>query len=402
MPKISHNNRVFIILLAMLGALPPFAIDTYLPAIPQIAKYFNVSPNEITITISTYFIGFSIGMLVWGLISDRFGRKKPLFIGITLYIIATLGCSATQSLDTFKVMRLLQGFSDSSGAIISMAIARDCFSGIKLKQTLSSIIMIMMSAPIIAPIIGSTIIYYTQDWKLLFHFLTIYGCILLLFLFCLDETLKHKNRSKKLISGINYYISHIKNYRFIILSLISGLSFAAIFSFIGSSGIIFISAFSTGYLSYCVLFGTNILGIIFANFLTKNKFLNVKTEKIVLFAMSLCFIGITFSLFVNEYVHNVILFTIGLTTITFSLALMMVNIQSQALNSVSEGFGAANSIASSIRFMFAGIANFLMSFYDSKNVVLHLSFQQLAIALIITLLLTIVFKANFSNHIKSA
>jgi MFS transporter, DHA1 family, multidrug resistance protein len=397
MSKITKDSPFFIIFLAMLGALPPFAIDTYLPAVPQIAHYFHVSTNTITLTITTYFIGFSFGMLIWGLISDRFGRKNTLLLGILCYIISTLACTITHSFLTFKVMRFFQGFSDSSGAIISISIARDCFNGVKLKRILSSIIMIMMTAPIVAPVIGSSLIYLTSEWKNIFHFLTLYGLILLIAITLLEETLTIKNRSQNILSGLKLYFLHLTNYRLIIYSIISGLCFSAIFSFIGSSSLIFIISLSLSYTSYCTLFAINILGIILANFVLKNKLLNTSLEKITIIGMSSCFIGIFVCILSYNYINNAYLFALGLPIITFGFALTSTTIQSQSLNSVSYGFGAASAISSSIKFILAGISNYYMSFFAYNKVVNHLSIQQLVIAIIVIISIFLMRKRLYKN-----
>lgn len=382
MKKITYNNKYFILILAMFSALPPFAIDTYLPAAPQIAGFFNVKISEIIVTVTTYFVGFALGMFLWGLLSDRFGRKKILIIGMILYVLSTIICSITDSFFTFKIMRAVQGLSDASGAIVAMSMARDCFSGKKLKAVISSMIIVMMAAPIVAPIIGSVLIVLTSEWQSIFHFLTIYGLILLGLSFFLEETLSKNKMSKNLKHSLSFYTMHLRNYKFLIMSISSGLCFAAIFSFIGSSSVIFLGAFSTGYVVYCILFSVNILGIIFANILIKSILLNAENRIVMVLGFTSCFVGILICILSYHLYPVSYVFAIGIMMVTFGFALSSTILQADALNNVSVGFGAANSIGSVIKFTLAGISNLYMSFYSEHNIVAHLSYQQVFIAVL--------------------
>ena len=252
---IRKGSLTLVFIVTIFAALPPFAIDTYMPAFNEIGAYFSVSNYELTKSISTYFLGFAIGMLFWGAITDRFGRRKPLIIGMAIYLASSILCSLSTSYDMLLAMRFIQGLGDSSGAIISMAILRDCYKGVRLMRMISIISMTFMIAPIIAPIIGSIIIYQTNNWKDIFHFLTIYGIILLPLSFFIPETLNPKKRILSVFDNFTIYIKHFKNIPFMICTIITGLSFAALFSFISSSSILILDYLKLGYLQYCLLFG---------------------------------------------------------------------------------------------------------------------------------------------------
>ena len=132
MMQIRKGSKYLVLFVVLFTALPPFAIDAYIPAFGNIAKDLNVDPSQMTITISAYLFGFAAGILVWGAISDRFGRKKILIIGMIIYIISTIICSQTKSFDTLVYMRFLQGVGDSPAAVASGAILKDCYRGQKL------------------------------------------------------------------------------------------------------------------------------------------------------------------------------------------------------------------------------------------------------------------------------
>ena len=130
--KIRKGSKYLVFFVVLFVALPPFAIDTYIPAFGNIANSFNVPVSSIAITISTYLVGFGLGMFFWGALSDRYGRKKILIIGMLVYIASTILCSQTDSFNTLIFMRFIQGIGDSPAAVAAMAILKDCYRGQKL------------------------------------------------------------------------------------------------------------------------------------------------------------------------------------------------------------------------------------------------------------------------------
>ena len=120
--QIRKGSKYLVFFVVIFVALPPFAIDAYIPAFGNIGSFFNVDVNKLAITISTYFIGFGVGMFFWGALSDSFGRKKILIIGMLIYIVSTILCSFTHSFDTLILMRFLQGLGDSPASVAAMAI----------------------------------------------------------------------------------------------------------------------------------------------------------------------------------------------------------------------------------------------------------------------------------------
>jgi Bcr/CflA subfamily drug resistance transporter len=382
MRTINHEDSYFIVILAMLGALPPLATDTYTPAIRQISDYFLISQSSVMLSITTYFIGFSLGMLIWGPFSDFYGRKKALISGIGLYLISTIICSFSWNYEVLLLMRFFQGISDSAGVVVALAIARDCYSGKKLTTVMASVMIVQMIAPICAPIIGSFLVVFTGQWQNIFHFLTIYGAILFFFIFFLKETHPKHQRHKSILTNISFYKVHLLNIDFILKSLISGLCFAGFFSFIGSSSIIYLSNFSVNYLLYCLLFALNILGMVAANMLLKYKLHVFNENTIIRFGYIGLVIGLILSFIFNALYNNVYLFTLGIMLMTFGFGVISIIYSSAALSSVSSGFGVATSISNFIKFFLGGVASFLMSYSSVENIITDLSIQQLGIVII--------------------
>ena len=389
---IRKGSIVLVFSITIFAALPPFAIDTYMPAFNQIGNYFHVTTSDLTKSISTYFLGFAIGMLAWGAITDRFGRRKPLIVGMGIYLLSSVLCSVSVSYNMLMAMRFVQGLGDSSGSIIAMAIIRDCYKGERLMKTMSMIAMTFMLAPIIAPIIGSIIIYETNDWKMIFHFLTLYGILLFIFSFFIPETLKNNKRSSSILANINVYIKHLGNIPFLVCAIITGFTFAAVFSFISSSSLLIINYLKLGYLQYCILFAINISTVILSNFYVKkrvNKNNHIKTIFTGFFiAILMLIINVTLS---NLY-NNIYIFMLFNALATGFFALTNVLMRSITLNSLDSGFGAGSAIANLIRFSFGGLSSYLMSHKALESLQVDISVQQLAFVSVSVILFTLIFR----------
>ncbi|APD50333.1 multidrug effflux MFS transporter [Francisella hispaniensis] len=390
---IKKDSKLFILTLGLLAMLPPFAVNTYAPAIPNIAEHFGIHANDVIFTFTTYFIGFSIGMLFWGSFSDKFGRKLSLILGMFLYAASTLLCAHSQNFSQLAIFRLIQGLTDSSGTVIALAIARDCYSGKKLTNIISTLAIIMLISPIISPMIGTGLIVSTQSWKSSFYFLFGFGIVLLILCSKLPETHAKEQREKSIKKLFIAYFYHLRNLPFTIYTICSGLLFAAFFSYIGASSIIYLNVYDTGYTLYMLYFALTIIGVILAN-LTLKKF----SESVELKVFTRLGLGISlFSVFVmviyshTQFKHGYIFMLLMLVT-CYGLSLSSTSLLSQSLQLISNHFGAATAVNNFFKFSLAGFANFVMSFSVGSMLVSNLPLQQLTIILItIVLLYTIKF-----------
>lgn len=379
MNLIKKDSTLLIVMLALYAALPPFAIDTYMPAFGIMSQFFNVPIQHIIITITTYFIGFGLGMLLWGALSDCYGRKKILIIGMIMSIISTFLCAMSPDFETLAWMRLVQGLGDSSGAIIAMAIARDCYHGKQFTKTIASMVMIMMAAPIISPVIGSVIVNVSGRWQDIFNFLTFYGLFLLLMTFFMPETLDKNQRAKSALKSMMSYFEHFKNYPFLGYALSSGLCFAAFFTYISSSTVLMIGFFDTGYTLYCILFGLNFIGVLSAQYLVKKKIDYIRDDYLIISGFISSFIGMIISAIFTYFIINLYGFMIGILLLTFGFALTSSILTSKSLNSLNKAFGAGNAINNLIKFSFGSIASFAISYFNGLSLMKQITVQQMII-----------------------
>ncbi|OIN84305.1 multidrug effflux MFS transporter [Francisella sp. TX07-6608] len=374
---IRKGSKYLIFFVVIFVALPPFAIDAYIPAFGNIADFFNVNVNKVAITVSTYVVGFGIGMLFWGALSDRFGRKKILTIGMLIYIASSILCSLTHSFDTLILMRFLQGLGDSPAGVAAMAVLKDCYRGQKLMKMMATMVMVFMLAPIVAPIIGSLIIYTTGSWQDIFHFLTIYGVILLILTLIMPETHPSYKRSKNLVISFKTYLNHFMNIPFIFGGLTGGLCFGALFSFITASSNLIIGYFHLGYTQYCILFGLNICGVVFASNYIRRKITVHNQRKLILngyyFAIIITIINI-----LSSYIFdNIYIFIFLNALLTIGLAFVNITTTSKVIDLLKEGFAAGNAVIRLVKFTVAGTAGFFLSFLSISKLMIGIPAQQL-------------------------
>ena len=224
------------ILLALLGMLGPFSIDTFIPAFAGIAASLNATPAEMQQTLSAYLFGFAFMNLFHGALSDSFGRRPVVLTGLAIFTLASAGCALSQSIGQLVFFRALQGLSTGAGIVVSRAVVRDMFPPADAQKVMSQITIYFGVAPAIAPIIGGWLFVHL-GWHSIFWFLTGIGVLLWLANFrFLPETLHLDQRqpmnARNLLRG---YRQLIANPRFVLLALASGVPFNGMFLYVLSA-----------------------------------------------------------------------------------------------------------------------------------------------------------------------
>src|ERR1051325_3511856 len=175
----TKKNFYLILILGLLTAIGPFSIDMYLPAFPDIANGLHTTVARVTLSLSSFFIGISAGQLLYGPLLERFGRKKPLYIGLCIYLVASIGCAIAGSVNALIVLRLLQALGGCVGMVAARAMVRDLFEVKENAKIFSTLMLVVAVSPIIAPTLGG---YITSalGWRYVFAMLIIVDVIILL------------------------------------------------------------------------------------------------------------------------------------------------------------------------------------------------------------------------------
>ncbi|OCB73843.1 Bcr/CflA family drug resistance efflux transporter [Flavobacterium piscis] len=244
-----------ILILGSLTALGPFSIDMYLPGFSGIAKDLNTTVAKVSMSLSSYFIGISAGQLLYGPLLDRFGRKKPLFIGLLVYILASLGCVYVADIDSFILLRFVQAIGSCAATVASVAMVRDLFPVKDIPKVFSLLMLVLGLSPMLAPTIGG---YVTEDygWHTVFFILMCMGiAILIAAQVGLPNSYKPDTsislKPKPIISN---FLKVLKEPQFFTYAFTGSISFSGLFTYVAASPIIFMDIYHVDAKTYGWIF----------------------------------------------------------------------------------------------------------------------------------------------------
>lgn len=254
------GSRGLIILLALLSAFVPLSTDLYLPALPTMSKSLQAPIEQINLTLTAFFVLFSVGMLLWGPLSDRYGRKPILLVGLSTYVLASALCSVTTSVTALIVFRALQALGGSAAGAVSSAIVKDTFSGRRRESVLAIVQSMVMISPAVAPMFGAALLNFT-DWRGVFWTLTGIGVVALLITFLLQETVQQRNTGA--LWATYSRLGHVlQNRGFTLLLLLFSLGGVSGLAFVTASTYIYQDGFGLSSQVYSYYFGLNALCLI--------------------------------------------------------------------------------------------------------------------------------------------
>ncbi|MCE9663776.1 multidrug effflux MFS transporter [Halomonas sp. M5N1S17] len=259
------NPRRVALLVAANTALAPFAIDAYLPAMSALADSIGASIHHTELSISVFLAGFAIGQLLFGPLSDRVGRKPVLLGGLVVFLLASLAITTIGTLPELLAWRFVQALGGGACVVNSAAIVRDCFSGREAASVMSTMVMIMMLAPLVAPVVGSGLLYLA-DWWLIFVFLAVYAAFLLWFMGTrLPETRDPGQPVASFRQVLTNYASVLRHREAMGYICAVAASFGGLFAFITASPYIYLEYFGLSPAMYPVVFSANVLVIALSN-----------------------------------------------------------------------------------------------------------------------------------------
>lgn len=255
----------FALILGGLTAFGPLAIDMYLPALPQLSVDLNASASSAQLTLTAVLLGLAFGQLCAGPISDAVGRRKPLLIGLTVFIAASVLCALSTSVYGLAALRLLQGIGAAAGMVIARAAVRDLYGGVEAARFYSSLMLVTGLAPILAPVLGGQVLVYTT-WRGVFAVLTVFGVVL----FCvaalaLPETKPVQWRQPaQLRPTFRIFRGLLTTPAFLGSALAGGLGMAAMFAYISGSSFVLQDIYDMSPQAYSITFGMNAIGMVAA------------------------------------------------------------------------------------------------------------------------------------------
>ena len=352
---IKENSKVFLlILLGMLTAFGPFVTDMYLPSLPSMGEYFSTSSSMIQLGLTTSMIGLAVGQIFFGPLSDRYGRRLPLLSGMWLFIVSTLLCLFSQTIEQFVAFRLLQGIAGAGGIVISRSVATDKYSGHELAKMLAVIGAINGVAPVAAPIVGG-VLTDAIGWKGIFWVLFALGLVLLACCMRFRESLPVEKRSaEKWSDTFRSFGVVLRDKRYVCYVLQMAFAQGVLFANIASSPFIIQQHYGFSAFTFSLFFGINALAIGIAAALSV-KFRRQESSTLagccgmVVAAVLQCWALMSdCSFWVYEGLMLVLLSSMGMT-FTSSTAL--------AMESQRENSGTASALLGALCFAAGGIVS---------------------------------------------
>ena len=255
-------NLKTILILGALSAFGPLAIDFYLPGFPAMATAFATDETQIQLTLAVYFLGLSIGQLIYGPIADRYGRRIPLLVGVGLFTLASLACALAPSLEWLIGARFVQALGGCAGMVLSRAIVSDKCDAVGAAKVFSQLMLVMGLAPILAPMLGGLLVNL-YGWQSIFIVLTIFSALAALAVALgLPESLPDNVPRQPLSGALRQYGRLLKDREFLGHALTGGIAMAGMFAYIAGSPFVFIKLYDVPAEHYGWLFGSNAAGFI--------------------------------------------------------------------------------------------------------------------------------------------
>ena len=383
-----QKHFFLILLLGSLTALGPFSIDMYLPGFPAIAKDLGTSIARVSLSLSGFFIGISVGQLLYGPLLDRFGRKKPLYIGLTIYILASLGCASTKSIDALIVFRCIQAIGSCAAAVASIAMVRDLFPVSENAKVFALLWLVVGVSPMIAPTVGGyvTSIY---GWHAVFLVLMLLGLLnLVASFFGLPATFKPDTtislKPKPIMLG---FIGVLKEPQFYTYAFTGAVAFGGLFAYISGSPLLFMKIFAVSEKTYGWIFAFLSIGLIGAGQVNTLMLRKYSSEQLI-FGALICQV-ITAVVFligsINGWfglIETILLLFVFLSCLGFASP----NASALTLAPFTKNAGSASALMGAIQMGLGTLASIAVSLFDTHSSVPMVSIMAMTSILALAIL----------------
>jgi len=384
------RNR-YILLILILGALStisPFSIDMYLPGFPAISRDLGVSISQVQLSLTAYLVGIAVGQLLYGPLLDRYGRKRPLYIGLFIYIISSVICAFSTSLQSLIAMRFLQALGGCVGMVGSQAFVRDLFPVRKTAQAFSSIILVIAVSPMIAPTVGGYITV-AFGWPSVFMMLAVLTLFILAATYFLlpDGRKADPEISMNPKAILGNFMLVMKQSQFSIYTVAGGIAMSAPFAYIAASADVFLNLYKASEREYGWIFAfvaTGMIGSAQFNHVLLKKFTSQQLVKYALAYQTVVGAGMVAGIVFNWY--NMIALTIMIFLFVLGQGLTGPNSSALALAPFTKHVGSAASLLGSFRMMVGGVITVCVSLWHDGTALPMVIVMWLSVVIAIVIL----------------
>ncbi|MBT2493362.1 Bcr/CflA family multidrug efflux MFS transporter [Streptomyces sp. ISL-96] len=369
-----RTSLLVTLVLGGLTALPPLSMDMYLPALPEVTRSLRSPAATVQLTLTACLAGMALGQLVVGPMSDRFGRRKPLLLGMLVYVVATAICAFAPSTELLIAFRLLQGLAGAAGIVIARAVVRDLYDGVEMARFFSTLMLISGVAPVIAPVIGGQVLRLT-DWRGIFVVLTGVGLVLTLVVWkWLHETLPVERRHE---GGVGEALRTMRalfaDRVFTGYVLAGGLAFAALFAYIAASPFVVQEIYGASPQTFSLLFGINSVGLIVVGQINGKLLVGrVSMDKVLATGLILIALASLALLLMTTGVFGrvgLVPVAAGLFVLMSSMGLALPNTNALALMRTPHAAGSASALLGTSSFLIGAIASPLVGIAGESTAV---------------------------------
>ncbi|MFE0056090.1 multidrug effflux MFS transporter [Streptomyces sp. NPDC059003] len=365
--------------------MPPLSMDMYLPALPEVTDALHAPAATIQLTLTACLLGMALGQLVVGPMSDKWGRRRPLLIGLLVYVLATAICAFAPTAALLVAFRLVQGLAGAAAIVIARAVVRDLYDGVEMARFFSTLMLISGVAPIVAPLIGGQVLRLT-DWRGIFVVLTVIGVALTLLVWRrLPETLAPGDRHG---GGVGEALRTMRGLLadrvFTGYMVAGGFAFAALFAYISASPFVIQEIYGASPQTFSLLFGVNSVGLIVVGQINGKLLVGrVSLDKALAFGLTVITVAATALLLMTTGVFGDVglaPIAVGLFVLMSAMGLAMPNTNALALMRTKHAAGSASALLGTSSFLIGAVASPLVGVAGERTAV-PMAVVQLACAL---------------------
>jgi DHA1 family bicyclomycin/chloramphenicol resistance-like MFS transporter len=276
-PSQEQDPRLLVVLGTLLG-FASISTDLYLPALPRMAEALGAEQSALELTVSGYLVGFSAGQLLWGPISDRYGRRSPVAVGLVIFALGAAGCALSTTAGQLILWRVVQALGASAGVVLARAMVRDLYSRDRAARVLSTLMTVMAVAPLVGPTVGGQILR-VADWPAIFWTLVAIGLATLLALTTIPETLPRDRRTAEPMGqALAGYGELLGNHRLMGYAAAGGFYFVGVFAYVAGTPFAFISYHGLSPQLYGLIFAAGIVGPMVTNLVNSRLVMRVGSD----------------------------------------------------------------------------------------------------------------------------